>query len=408
MEILLFHEHRFYKEMVKALYQRRTVYKPTYAMEAIQKLHTVLSEHAQHIFYVLPGALRPGDHMTESCRNRLLYLRLYRDRCVESAQDPSFLPSRSERDTAMQYARFLGPYAVPATLISYLGQWMQRSGLLGSNMTVLQAPYEATWQLVQLEQLGVTDATVSNDSLVAVLGSRHQFVNLTLGRKEKPRAQVYRPEIDLFGKEHYKYNLLPFRNHLPELATLTGCTPYVQRLSSHLTSKDYLTKVIPKYLRAREDPQQLYWFWQQLAGNPTDDYIQAVERTVHLLRHCPVLRERNDSDVSHANMASTAMELAPLHPLPSPTVGASDDDDNDAPKSDWKDWIGFDPAEHLGIPPEHYSDAAWCVGGRDKFFGESSTEWTDWCNLVQPYGLPNRQENHRASPQSRALEMSVE
>lgn len=60
-------------------------------------------------------------------------------------------------------------------------------------------------------------------------------------------------------------------------------------------------------------------------------------------------------------MGPAAMDLVPLRPLSSTTVAASDDEDNDSPGSDWKHWIGFDPAEHFGIPPVHYSEAAWCI-----------------------------------------------
>lgn len=145
-------------------------------------------------------------------RNRWNYLRLYGDRCVESPQDPS----RAVRAQWSTPVRALGPCA---TVLSYW-QSMQRSG---------QVPYEATWQFVGTVVTNWCDGCDRVEGL-DMLGSSRPSYSL----RSRDAASASGPAGDRFCSETNMQVVQSLPLRLLDLAALTVCTDYVQRLWSHL------------------------------------------------------------------------------------------------------------------------------------------------------------------------------
>ena len=391
---LLCADHTNYKDIVKCLFQQRTHFKPQNVMESIQKIHSALTVYAEvDPIYVFPGAHVPTlpIHTTvpEGRQNSIDYLALFRQRC-----DLGLVHDNSERQAAMKSARSLQHF--PNTTIHVLANWMQSPQ---HNMTVVRAPFEVSWQLVHMELTGITTATLSSDPAIAIMGSTQQLVGATFGKKKTPTCFSYVGAPDWFGKENYRFNLLPYGQHyFPEVGALVGGpSMYAPRLP-HSTVREVVETTVPRYLAAKEQRQRQqqqqqsgnrtakkmngeFVFWNRLRG-ATSDYRQAVERAIHLLRYCPVLQQQQQSNENHystipttTTAPSSAMQLVPLRPLP-----------DGATLEDWKHWIGFDPVATLPVSPGNYAKAARFEDGYS--FG-GDTYLDEWCRGPTPSTFSN-------------------
>jgi hypothetical protein len=287
----------YFREMIKSIALNRSNYQPCIAMDMILKRHDLLVKANIHPLYVFPGARHPhpSKHHVR-LQNSLQYLIRFQQQAAEPGSQPQQL-DYLQRKEPMRHARTIG-VTDHHQLIQYLAQWMTQQG-----MTCFQAPYEVAWQLIELERSGITSGTISSDALCVALGSQRLFVDATFGKYI--HCVVYEGENDLVRRRsHYKHDLSSYRNYLPELFVMTGTSPY---LSSPLgRDTDYIMeRRLPKYFIALQEKKERQ-FWQK--QNLKRDYPPAFRRVVNLIRYCPVLRRKKNTDPA---AAASAVAIAP-------------------------------------------------------------------------------------------------
>lgn len=339
---------RNFKEVVKCIYKRNKYYQPAMALKMITDRHAALLKAQVMPFYVFSGARHPHQVLSISTQNAIQHLNNFTYR--SKRED---IVDNTERLRAMADARKVG--ATDPRLIDFLGKWMIAYG-----MQCMQAPFEASWQLVELERQGFTKATISSDPTCVALGSKQLCLKTTYGKKAAKCFQ-YVGEADFAGKEHYKFDLAPYRNHLPELMAMIGCKYLPAPLGR---DSDYIFKHrLPKYFESLRN-RSGFRFWQK--EKLDREYVHKFHTCISLLRYCPVLRKRTDTGM---------LELVPLNALP--------DDESVT----WSNWIGFDPFAALPIAPEHFTSAA---NFRDGFSFAKSTPLDEWCRDCSPLILKDR------------------
>lgn len=332
-----------FKEVIKCMYKRNNFYEPREALDMIVKRHRALVKAKVDPLYVFQGARPPNELLTIGAQNAVQRLNDYKHRSKkDDVQD------NAEKLKAMDDARKVG--ATDPRLIDFLGKWMKAHG-----MRCMQAPFEASWQLVELERQGVTQATISMDSNICfALGSKQLCVKTSYGKKA-PKCFQYVGEADFAGREHYKFDLVPYRNHLPELVAMIGCKYLPAPLGKD--SGYILEHRLPKYFESLRNGDG-FRFWQK--QDLDRDYVHNFHTCINLFRYCPVLRPQPESK---------NLELVPLNALP----------DDEAVT--WENWIGFDPVSSLPIAPEHYTSAANFLDG---FSFSSNSTLDDWCRNCTP------------------------
>jgi hypothetical protein len=419
----------YFRELVKAVALNKPIYQPFLAMEMIAKRHGLLLNAGITPLYVLPGNVHQHPHPSQHDRRWHKAAQQLQDfaqksmaACTatgEGENDNEPVPPQSqpepldhmERRKPREYARLLGLTANP-NMVQFLAQWMRKQ-----NMTILQAPYEAVWQLVALEQSGITHGTISNDAVCVALGSRTLHVHATFGRTTGIHCYTYNVDEDLVGHlPHYKFDLSSYRYHLPELFALTGTSPYLPLPRSGGrggNTKDVMKKQLPQYFYAVRSVldkdvdgttmgNHTKKFWQR--QNVPRDYPESFYRVVHLLRYCPVLKKKptmaaatpapvHGIENGVAAATTTTMEttttttmdeweLVPLNPLPAHGGGTS-----------WRDFIQFDPFDTLlPLTPDQYTRAFYMV---DNYTFQRPTELDEWCRHVKPIIYDNNKYNDR-------------
>jgi hypothetical protein len=332
-----------FSEIIKAMSIYRRNYQPLTAQAMIMKRHGLLLKAGVNPIYVFPGVRHPHQTVKKSTYHavhNLLEFQEHAKQLSKTRYDDNYAGpiDAAVRQEYLRHARRIGA-GVDLQLIRYLAQWMT-----GQGMNCMQAPFEVSWQLVELELSGVTTGTISPDPLCVALGSRRMLVHTMYG-DNNCRAKWYDAEVDWVGMEHYKYDLSLYRNYLPEVVAMTGTSPYLSAPLDGKDSKHIMLHRLPRYFDALKQQQKEQLERQERQGlhddgddeeyrgmSPLDDfwreqglldkwngaYVRDFHRVVNLLRHCPVLRRTKRKVVKEEEAAAAVPQSPPAVPSQPP------------------------------------------------------------------------------------------
>jgi hypothetical protein len=329
-------ESDFFTEAVSALSTPgRTVYTPRRLMDALQLRHQKLVEACVAPVYVFPGAPNPMEVYNEkdlavhdNIEKYLANTAAAAAPQQEHGQEPqppesqyavkmSVKEQRSQMKVNLRRSRILDP-----GLIAFLGEWMRTTG----NMEVVNAPFETTWQLLDMERTDETQGTITEDGTLVMAGARLVLFNGHYPPDKFTGFRVYNRDKFMDVSTRSKLNkhkwptLTEHPDHLPEAGTLYG-TRYWLRKKLHGVG-DIMRLHFPMAVaRARGEPMT--------PGNP--ETIAVFNQAVNQMRYGPVARIDNDGNCV----------VEPLEKWPDDTLA-------------WRDVLGFDPHQTLAMDPKDY------------------------------------------------------
>ena len=193
-------------------------------------------------------------------------------------------------------------------ILSFIVKWMKSRGI-----QYYCAPFEAEWQLCQLEKENSIDAIVSVDGDCVVLGAKRLIyqVDWVKCKYEEFNQKIVLTERNcILSKYEQKYWCI--------IASLLG-TDYIKNIAG----------VGPQTVKRHLAEMQLKKDWSirriktiSTSVSEVDTFWKKFEQAKNLLRFCPVVSKHN--------------EIVPLFPF-----------EGNCNRNQWKDIIGFDPCHLL-------------------------------------------------------------
>lgn len=350
-------------------------YEPTRLMRRIAQRHErLLAIHIEPI-YVFPGAENPLRMQRQRDLQCASYLSRFHAKYATGDLQHHHGPQSAadSRRIAKYRALDLGKFCSHLTnthrfadprLLPWIARWMQNE----QGMRVLGAPYEAAWQLVELERANITQGTFGHDAALVWAGAQQILAHSTYTCSFSSRpmtAYHFRAERDIpaarVGKKKKRVFYQERKHYLPEAAACYG-TEYNERLSggplAHVLSQQFR-----KWAQAMEQHEG-DTFWQRLGE--TDAFALHMRRVANQFRYGPVV-----STTTAAPNGDTTATLEPLNPVPEGMT--------------WEECLGFDPLggfEGLEHDAEDYA-RAMRFDGRT-FLNESLDETRPWYAGVSP------------------------
>lgn len=293
-----------YAELSDAVMLNRPSYTPHRLLRLIELRHKRLCEAYIVPVYVFPGSLNPKQIVTSDAKNARTYI----NGVFEEAQKKPINRTdiRKTLNASLRNCQVIDP-----GLIHFLGQWMKSKG----NMEVVNAPFETTWQLLEMERANDTQGSISEDGTLVMAGAQLVLFGSNFAPFDV-EARVFDRSKDVEQKAR-RYDFSTHSEFLPEAATLYG-TRYWER-TKH-TVKDVIRIHWPKLVASIRD------------GEATADHSLNV--AINQLRYGPVVRTIDNGECT----------VEPLNLLPNGS-------------STWEDLLGFDPIEYLKVSNDDYAKA---------------------------------------------------
>ena len=332
-------------ELVQAFFRRHEKLlnfdiKPTYVFSG-RLIHPMIKPPAQYI--------RNAERELEEL---IAWRRLLRD------EQPGAPSSRYPRKfaTLLRTTRQVDP-----KLGVFVAQALAEQGI-----RVFCAPFLARYQLVAWELDHRIDATwTERDGHYLALGSRRLILGGTFSKNESymyHRHKDMKPGVCI-------HNVLAERkdDYLGVATAMFGCDYIDQVRMLRLRTNVIFQQKLVDYIEANESQdegkldQLMRGDWQM-----TPFQIDRFQKAVNMFRHCPVLRPQQS-----ATSGTPEWRLVPLHSYSS--------------DKQWKDMIGFDPADELPVAPEHYEAASRFQSPTPFHFREpKEDEPSNWYDSVTP------------------------
>jgi len=275
--------HRYcHSDTVALCMNSEPKYKPTELVTKFQINHRSLVDAGITPYYCFDGFRHPMKVVARKERDEKKnkaeewLSAFYRDGLENRPIDDA------RRELAMRYLRDL---TNPDELIvSCIIEWMEREKILYDC-----APFEAEWQLVQLEKEGVVDAVMTTDGDAIILGAK---VVLFDDDFSKSRWKVYRQEDILRGGSPIsEYDVAKW----PAIASMLGSdyheripfVGYASVMKVLPSLKDFEPETIASAMKEQYSSQ-----WNKL---PEDyDYTDSLSKSIALFKHAPVLDNENN------------------------------------------------------------------------------------------------------------------
>jgi 5'-3' exonuclease len=302
-------------------------YVPNEVLSEIQRRHHVLVDSGFTPHYVFDGKRHPIKRIARQARegsfleawNRLEAF------MTKGKSTNSPISDKERKDAVKDMLLHTKP---GEEIISLVKNWM-----MAECISYECAPFEADWQLIALEQQGIIDGIMTNDSDLIALGGSNLYFDAKFASSGKESTCVHFNRSDVLASNTYVlFNR--FEKHLPEVAAFLGCD-YIKRLpgsgpATVLKGVGTRRGLLESYLAA-EDRQAFLDGMGRKHNLPS--YSLDFNRACHLFRHAPYYNCR----------------LNMLLPLAEIDDGAGS----------WPSIIGFDPNELLfPLTQENYSCAS--------------------------------------------------
>ncbi len=299
-------------------------YEPTALLREIQRRHNMLTDLGITPFYVFDGSRHPMKVVARQSRDKkLASARDYLNSFLEKGRrgDPI---TDDDRKRALKNIR--DTFIPDQKIIHMVVTWMKQDSILH-----MSAPFEAEWQLIELERSGEIHAIIGIDSDLVPLGGSKILVDVKFNQRT-PSCHLFERDVDLF-EGPFGESLRLYENNLPEIASFLGCD-YVKK-ANRVGLKTLFTSYIPEFFATQAEDRKAFLDKRNIDGTQ-------FLKSVNLFRHCPVLRKICDAELSNN------FDLVPLNAL-APSTNSP---------SQWAILIGFDPTSLLKMPPDQYADAA--------------------------------------------------
>lgn len=306
---------KHYREKSRAIGRRKTTYVPEELFEMTLRRHDRLVKHNMQPIYVFEGARVPTKLPPRTMiQNQLSKL----DQLYQSIPRTGKLLNYPQLKEFALGLRLVEPIDPKLSIV--VAQFMKDQGL-----PVLGAPYEATWQLLELQQSGQIDYIFSSNIDLAFMGATDMLTHTRFRIRLQDTCPLSRRnDILNYSDSPWEFHNCP--DKLIEMKHLYGSN-YCRRLNKYFPAEEVLQRLWPGYCEQGDE------YLKQRGA--TDQYLKLFHCANNLWRHAPVLRQQENGDI----------HLVPLRDLP---------DDG----STWEERLGFDPVASLGVLPSEYNDAS--------------------------------------------------